>query len=114
MKKALCLVLVALMALSSVYIPVFANDNVGYVSYNKGNDSNDGLSDSTPKKSIGAAYGNGVFGIVSNGGTVVVCEKMYFGVSYTWKASAPTTITAVYNGKSYINTSPPPTPQAVL
>ena len=110
MKKALCLVLVALMALSSVYIPVFANDNVGYVSYNKGNDSNDGLSDSTPKKSIGAAYGNGVFGIVSNGGTVVVCEKMYFGVSYTWKASAPTTITAVYNGKSYINTSPASNP----
>lgn len=110
MKKLFSVFFAALMIFSSVYMPVRANDTVSFISYNKGNDNNDGLSDATPKKALGSATGKGAFGMLSYGGTLVVCEKLYFGANYTWNAYAPTTITAVHNGKSYINTSPASNP----
>jgi hypothetical protein len=54
--------------------------------------------------------GSGVVGIVSQGGTVVVCEKMYVGSSFAWCAAGPVTITASYGGKDYKNTSPASNP----
>jgi len=100
-KRFLCIILTVLTFVSLVPVYTFASEAVGYISYNKGKDSNNGLSDAAPKKSIGSAYGNGAFSIVKNGGTLVVCEKMYIGIEYTWKATAPTTITASYGGKDY-------------
>ncbi|MBQ4151325.1 MAG: copper amine oxidase N-terminal domain-containing protein [Clostridia bacterium] len=106
MKKIICLAFAILLALSVLSIVTFASDDVAYISYNKGNNANDGLSDSTPKKSLGTASSNGAFSIISSGGTLVISEKLYFGDNYTWQATGATTITANYGGKDYKNTSP--------
>ena len=106
MKKFIGIFLAAFLLLSVLSVTVFAADTVAYVAYNKGNDeTNTGLSAASPKKSVDF-NGNGVFQLVKDGGTVVVTEKMYFGDSYTWKANGPVTITANYNNRNYINTSP--------
>ena len=110
MKRFLYVLLAALLIISSLSLTAMAADDVVYVSYNKGNNANDGLSDATPKKSLGAAGGNGAFGVIANGGTMVISEKLYFGDNYTWNATGATTITANYGGKSYINTSPTTNP----
>jgi len=110
MKKLLCAILIALTVFSCLPVAAYASDAVAFVSYNRGNDANDGLTADTPKKSIGSASGKGCFGLVSKGGTLVVCEKMYFGVSYTWRATGATTITASHGGTSYKNPSPASNP----
>ncbi|MBR5538266.1 MAG: copper amine oxidase N-terminal domain-containing protein [Clostridia bacterium] len=110
MKRLIGIILAAFLLLSVLSVTVFAADTVAYVAYNKGNDeSNTGLSANSPKKSVDF-NGKGVFPLVKDGGTVVVTEKMYFGESYTWKANGPVTITANYNGRNYINTSPASNP----
>lgn len=106
MKRIICLALAVLLAVSMLSVASFASDNVVYVSYNKGNNANDGLTDATPKKSLGTASGNGAFSVIANGGTMVISEKLYFGDNYTWQASGTTTVTASYGGKDYKNTSP--------
>ncbi|MBQ4556135.1 MAG: copper amine oxidase N-terminal domain-containing protein [Clostridia bacterium] len=106
MKKIISFLLITLLAVSMLSIAIFASDDVVYISYNKGINSYDGLTDSTPKKSLGTANGNGAFGVIANGGTMVISEKLYFGDNYTWYANGDTTITANYGGKDYKNTSP--------
>ena len=106
MKRIICLILAAVLAFTTLSIAAFASDNVVYISYNKGNNANDGLTDASPKKSLGAAGGNGAFAVIANGGTMVISEKLYFGDNYTWKANGATTITANFGGKDYKNTSP--------
>ena len=110
MKKILYVLLAALLILSAFSIAAASAEKVVYISYNKGNNNNNGLSDAAPKKSLGAADGNGAFGVIANGGTLVISEKLYFGDNYTWDASGATTITASYGGKSYVNTSPASNP----
>ena len=61
-----------LLIFSALPAHVSADEAVGFIAYNTGNNNNNGLSPATPKKSIG---GSGVFSIVRNGGTVVICEK---------------------------------------
>ena len=87
MKKFLYIFLAALVIVSSLSLCAFAKESVGYVSYNKGNDANDGLSSTTAKKSIGPVNGKGAVSLVKNGGTLVVSEKMYFGDNYTLDAN---------------------------
>lgn len=106
MKRIICSLLAVLLVLSVLPMAAFASDNVVYISYNKGNNSNDGLTDASPKKSLGAANGNGAFSVIANGGTMVISEKLYFGDNYTWKANGAATITANYGGKDYKNPSP--------
>lgn len=79
---------------------------VAYISHNKGNNSNSGLSDTAAKSGLGNTSGNGVVGLLKNGGTLVVCEKMYLGVDYKWKVDGEALITGVYGGKNYINAEP--------
>ncbi len=110
MKRFLYVLLAALFIISALSVTVMAANDVVYISYNKGNNANDGLTDSTPKKSLGAANGNGAFGVISNGGTMVISEKLYFGDNYTWQATDATTITASYGGKNYIDASNPTNP----
>ena len=110
MKKIICILFAALLIFSALPATVFADEPVGFIAYNTGNDTDDGLSPITAKKTIGGASGRGVFSIVKNGGTVVVAEKMYFGNSYTWKATAPTVITAVYDGDDFKNPEPTANP----
>ena len=106
MKRFLYVLLAALLIISTLACTASAADNVVYVSYNKGNNANDGLTDATPKKSLGTASGNGAFSVIANGGTMVISEKLYFGDNYTWQATDATTITASYGGKDYKNTEP--------
>ena len=106
MKRIICLALAVLLAVSVLSVVAFASDNVVYISYNKGNNANNGLTDATPKKSLGLASGNGAFSVIANGGTMVISEKLYFGDNYTWHANGATTITANYGGKDYKNTQP--------
>ncbi|MBR5011210.1 MAG: copper amine oxidase N-terminal domain-containing protein, partial [Clostridia bacterium] len=75
------------------------------MSHNKGNNSNDGLSDKAPKSGWGSVSGTGIASVVKNGGTVVSCEKMYLGADYTWNVGGKTLITATY-GKDYRNAEP--------
>lgn len=103
MKRIICLTLAVLLALCVLSVAAFASDDVVYISYNKGSNANDGLSDTSPKQSIGTAKGNGAFSIIANGGTMVICEKLYFGADYVWDANGATTITASYGGKDYKN-----------
>ncbi len=110
MKKILSVLFAALLIFSALPTVFFANEAVGFIAYNKGNNSNDGLTAATAKKSIGNASGTGVFSLVKNGGTVVVSEKMYFGTNYTWKANGHTTITASYGGVDYKNPEPAANP----
>ncbi len=110
MKKLICALFALLLIFSPSLAAVLADESVGYISYNTGKDTNDGLTAATAKKTIGGAGGKGVFSIVKNGGTVVVAEKMYFGTSYTWKATAPTVITAAYDGVDYKNLEPTANP----
>ncbi len=110
MKRIICSLLVILLAAAMLSVVAFASDDVVYVSYNKGNNANDGLTDAAPKKSLGTASSNGAFSVIANGGTMVIAEKLYFGDNYTWQASGATTITANYGGKDYKNTQPATNP----
>ena len=107
MKKILCILFAVLLIFTALPAIVSADEAVGFIAYNTGNNSNNGLSAATAKKSIG---GSGVFSIVRNGGTVVISEKMYFGSDYIWRASGHTTITGSYGGVDYKNTEPAANP----
>ncbi|MBE6640657.1 MAG: hypothetical protein E7619_03630 [Ruminococcaceae bacterium] len=110
MKKIISLLFAILLIASCLPTVIFADEAVGFIAYNTGNNANDGLSAAKAKKSIGGASGNGVFSLVKDGGTVVVSEKMYFGSNYTWNANGPTVITANYGGVDYKNTEPAANP----
>lgn len=110
MKKYIPILLILLCLIgTSCVIPMFAEDAVAYLAFN-GSDANDGLTDQTPKKSLGQPNGNGVMSLLPNGGTLVVVQKMYFGTSYVFNLDGPLTVTAVYNGKDYRNREPATNP----
>ena len=111
MKNKLILFLISLcMAIS---LGIFASaTTVAYISHNGGAATNDGLSESTPKAALGAVNGTGVAGVLKNGGTLVVVEKMYIGANYKWNVNGATTITAVHGGKDYRNASPANDPKS--
>ncbi len=112
MKRFLGILLAAFLLLTVLSVTVLAADDVVYIEYNsgKGDDANDGLTPSSPKKTIGLTNGNGALSVIKNGGTMVVAQKIYFGDSYKWNANGPVTITANYGGKDYKNTSPASNP----
>ena len=116
MKKILSVVLVACMLLCACSLTAFAADGtVGYVSFGAGNNANDGLSAATAKKSFGALDGDGIVGLLANGGTMVVTGKAYIGGSYTLPAlAAPLTITSVYDGVDYKNPEPANNPDCAF
>ena len=74
-----------------------------FISYNKGKNTNDGLSAETPKKSFGSKDGDGVTGLLAGGGTLVVSEKTLIEQNYTWNVAGGTVFTAKYNDVSYVN-----------
>ncbi|MBE6678951.1 MAG: copper amine oxidase N-terminal domain-containing protein [Ruminococcaceae bacterium] len=77
---------------------------VGYIAYNSGNNNNDGLSPSTPKKSLLALNANGAMSVVAGGGTLVVTGRLYVGGDYTIpKLGSKLTITGEYGGTNYVN-----------
>lgn len=106
MKKLFCFFLVSIM----LAICVSAADDVVFLSYNKGNNQYDGLTEQTAKKGLGQPDENGAVSIIKNGGTIVVFEKMYIGANYVLRAGGPITVTANYGGKDYKNPLPDTNP----
>ena len=111
MKKFFAFALVALLLLGACSLSAFAEEGtVAFVAFN-GNDSNDGLSAATPKKSWKTFEDVGVMSLLQNGGTLVAVQKAYLGSSYSLPAmSAPLTITAVHDGVDYRNPEPAENP----
>lgn len=110
-RKILAAVSALLFCLSPLAaVSVSAAGGTVYVSYNNGNNANDGLSAAKPKKSLGSTTGDGSIGVIPKGGTLVVCEKLYFGSAYTWSLGGSAVITAVHGGADYRNAEPASNP----
>ena len=112
MRKIVSMLLAALLILGTLSLSAFASDNAVYISFNQGNDKNDGYSESSAKKSLGTASGEGAISLLQGGGTLVVSEKLHIGADYTWNTRGEVTITANYGGKDYKNASPATNPTA--
>ena len=111
MKSKISILLIMLCTVMA--FAIFASaETVGYISHNGGAATNDGLSEATPKNALGASNGTGAAGVLKNGGTLVVVEKMYIGANYKWNVNGATTITAVYGDKDYRNPSPANDPKS--
>lgn len=107
-KKIFALLLCALLLTGALSLAAFAEEGVVYISYAATND-NDGLTEATAKKSIDAE-GVGCIAVIPNGGTIVACQKAYFGGNYTLNFGGPVTITGNYGGKDYKNPEPAENP----
>ncbi len=85
---------------------------VAYIAYNEGKNDNDGLSASTPKKSLFRAdETQGAMYIVRGGGTLVVPGRLYIAIDYTIpKLGSELTITGKHDGVSYVNPEPAKNP----
>ncbi len=112
MRKIISLVLAALLVVTTLSLTAFAADNAVYISYNKGDDKNDGYNVSTAKKALGTASGSGAISLLQGGGTLVVFEKLHIGADYTWDTRGEVTITANYGGVDYKNREPATNPAA--
>ncbi len=110
MKKLCCILLVLLMLFSMSSIVFATNENAVFISYNKGDNKNDGTTAETAKKSLGSTGGSGAMGLLESGGTLVACEKLHIGADYTWKARGAVTVTANYGGTDYKNPVPAANP----
>lgn len=85
---------------------------VAFIAYNEGNNANDGLSASTPKKSLFSPEDTkGSMHIVRGGGTLVVPGRLYIAADYTMpKLGSELTITGKYDGVDYVNPDPEKNP----
>ena len=112
MRKIISLVLAVLLAVTTFSLTALAVENAVYISYNKGDDKNDGYSANSPKKALGTASGSGAVSLLQGGGTLVVVEKLHIGADYTWNTRGEVTITANYGGVDYKNPEPATNPAA--
>ena len=110
MKKFFFLFCSALLCLFPFAFSSFADSRVAFIAYNTGNNANDGLTAATAKKSLGSTEGTGAIGVIPKEGTLVVCEKLYFGSAYTWSLGGSAVITAVHGGADYRQTEPATNP----
>lgn len=110
MKRCLYVLLMAIIVIAGLSLTVYASDSVAYIAYNSGKNTNDGLTDSTPKKGLGATDGTGSVSLIKNGGTLVVCGKLYLVTDYAWSLGGAAVVTANYGGKDYKNTAPASNP----
>lgn len=85
---------------------------VAYIAYNEGDNKNDGLSASTPKKTLyRPEETQGAMHIVRGGGTLVIPGRLYISVDYTIpKLGSELTITGEYKGTNYVNPEPEKNP----
>ena len=95
-------------------LPYITNDTVAFIDYS-GSDDASGASADTAKKGFGAARGNGVVGLLNQGGTMVVSGKAYVGGTYTLPSlRSPVLITSKYAGVDYSNPEPASNPACAL
>ena len=85
---------------------------VAYIAYNEGSNNYNGLSASTPKKSLlRVDEENGSMYMLRGGGTLVVVGRLYIGADYTIpKLGSQLVITGAYDGMSYIDPEPETNP----
>ncbi len=125
MKKLICMLLSALLAVSVLPFAVFAADtpdNLPYVTngafvfmdYAAGADAAAGKSASTAKKGFGTAKGKGAIGAVSKGGTVILSGKAYVGANYTLKVPGTVLFTSKYAGVDYMKKEPASNPDTAF
>lgn len=113
MKKFLSILLMATMLLCALVLPAVAADPVAYVSTSDGDNGNDGLSALAPKKSLGTKTGDGVIGILKNGGTMVIPGRLLVGAAdttYTLNIDGALTITANDGTTDFKNPAPATNP----
>ena len=121
MKKLICMMLAALLAVSVLPFAVFAADtpsNLPYVTnsafvfmdYAGGTDAATGKSAATAKKSFGSLTGKGGMGAVAKGGTIILSGKAYVGVDYTIKVPGTVLFTSKYAGVDYMKKEPASNP----
>lgn len=111
MKKIFALMLTALL-FSACFCtfaaePKVTSKTVAYISYNTGNNANDGLSAATARKSLGQFGGDGVIALLEDGGTLVVSGKMYIGGSYMFPKFGSTVLVTSNDGTTDYNTDQP-------
>ena len=92
-----------------------ADGDVTVVYHNSNaNDENDGLTPSTPKKSLGTISKH-LVGLIPRGGTIVTVGKTYIGTNYSFpQTSGPVTFTSVYGGVDYKNPEPKTNPNCAF
>ncbi len=115
MKKLLCLLLALACMVGACMLYAYAADNMVYVSTVSGNNANDGLTPTTAKKSLGSKGANGALGVIKNGGTMVVFERLMMGEKdtvYKFDVNGTVTITANDGNTDYKNPSPATNPAA--
>ena len=116
LKKILVIMLAATMALCSFSLSAFAAEgNVVFMDANSGDDSYDGKTASTAKKSYGAVDGSGamnaIAGFGAEGGALVISGKTRPGASITFPEIEGTlTITGAWDGVNYCVTEPADNP----
>ena len=95
--------------IAGAVLPEVTADAKAYIAFN-GNDSNDGASADTPKKTIGATTGSGAAALIKDGGTLVVSQKLLIGSDYSWNMSGVAKITANDGTKDYQIATPATNP----
>ena len=124
MKKLFSLLLSALLLLGALPLvilaadptdlPYITSDSVGFLNY-AGTDDASGASPEAAKKTFGTAKASGVVGLLTKGGTMVVCGKAYLAKSYTLpKLSSPLLITSSFAGVDYQNPEPAANPDCAF
>ena len=115
MKRILSILLSVVMLASMCMICTYAADDLVYVSTVSGNNANDGLSASSAKKTLGSKTGDGALGVIKNGGTMVVFERLIMGAkdtTYKFNVDGHVTITANDGKVDYKNPAPATNPAA--
>ncbi|MBE6679887.1 MAG: copper amine oxidase N-terminal domain-containing protein, partial [Ruminococcaceae bacterium] len=112
MKKFLSLLMTALLVLGMFAISATAADTVAYVDYTNGDDTNDGLTAATAKKSIDNNNKGAMYYTKEAGGCIVASGKLFFGNDYTMKSrrGGEFVITGAYGGMDYKNPTPASNP----
>ena len=96
--------------------PAEVKDGLAFINYQTGNDSNDGTTAAAPKKGFGKPTGNGVMGLLTRGGTLVVTGKAYIGsAKFEFPAmSGELVITSNYGGVDYKKATPDANPDCAF
>ena len=114
MKKLFPLFL-AILLIGLCAVVAIADSPVVYVSTVSGNDSGNGLSPQTAKRTLGKTTGSGAMGLLKNGGTMVVFERLLVGAkdtTYTIDLDGELVITANDGKTDYKNPLPATNPAA--
>ena len=121
-KRILIITMFVLLAFSAFAVSVFAAEEPklsstvkAYISFNTGNNANDGFSAAAAKKSLSTLTSNGVVSLLKDGGMLVVSGKMFVGGSYVFPELGSTLLITSNDGVTdYKNPLPENNPATSL